>query len=55
MNLAPDLPFGTAMFAGVPFALALDPGAIDQEVQRTFRAAVWDEKRPRFSDGSTAC
>ena len=44
MDLASDPPFGTAMFAGVPFAfsLYLDSGAIDQEVQRTLRAAVLD-------------
>jgi hypothetical protein len=44
MDLAPDAPFGTAMLAGVPlaFALDLDPGAVDQQVQRPLGAAIGD-------------
>ena len=36
VDLAPDAPFRAAVLAGVPlaFALDLDPGAVDQEVQR---------------------
>ena len=36
MDLAPDAPFRAAMLAGVPlaFALDLDAGAVDQQVQR---------------------
>ena len=36
VDLAPDAAFGAAVLAGVPFpfALDLDPGAVDQEVQR---------------------
>lgn len=36
VDLAPDAPFGAAVFARVPFAFALDldPGAIDKKVQR---------------------
>ena len=48
MDLAPDAPFGTAMLAGVPFAFALDldPGDIDQQVQRALVAAVGDGQSP---------
>ena len=44
MDLAPDTPLRTAMFAGVPFAfsLDLDPGAIDHQVQRALGATVGD-------------
>lgn len=44
VDLAPDAPLGTAMLAGVPlaFALDLDPGAVDQQVQRAVRTAVGD-------------
>ena len=43
VDLAPDAPLGAAMLAGVPlaFALDLDPGAVDQEVQRTLRAVSY--------------
>ncbi len=43
-DLAPDPAFGAAMLAGVPlpFALDLDAGAVDQQVQRAVRAAVGD-------------
>ena len=44
MDSAPDPPFGGPMLAGVPltFALDLDPGAIDQQVQRPLGAAIGD-------------
>src|SRR6056297_218675 len=44
MDLAPHTPFGAAMLAGVPFAFALDldPGAVDQQVQRALGATIWD-------------
>ena len=44
VDLAPDAPFGAAVLARVPltFALDLDPGAVDQEVQRALRGAVGD-------------
>jgi hypothetical protein len=36
VDLAPDAPFRSAVLAGVPlaFTLDLDPGAVDQEMQR---------------------
>jgi hypothetical protein len=44
VDLAPDAPFGAAMLAGVPlaFALDLDAGAVDQQVQRAVRSAIGD-------------
>ncbi len=44
VDLAPDPPLGPAMLAGVPlaFALDLDPGAVDQQVQRPLGAAIRD-------------
>ena len=44
VDLAPHTPFGAAMLAGVPFAFALDldPGAVDQKVQRTLGATIWN-------------
>ena len=42
VDLAPDTPLRAAMLAGVPlaFALDLDPGAVDQQVQRALRTAI---------------
>jgi len=42
MYFAPDAAFGTTLFAGVPFplALGLDARAIDKEVQRAGSAAI---------------
>lgn len=42
VDLAPNASFDTAMLAGVPlaFALDLDPGAVDQKVQRALGAAI---------------
>lgn len=42
MDLAPDLALRAAMLVGVPlaFALNLDPGAVDQKVQRAVRTAI---------------
>ncbi len=42
--LAPDASFRATMLAGVPlaFALDLDPGAVDQQVQRAPGAAIRD-------------
>ncbi len=42
LDLSTDATLGTAMLAGVPFALALDlgPGAVDQQVQRTLRTPL---------------
>lgn len=42
VNLAPDAAFGAAMLAGIPlaFTLNLDPGAVDQEVQRPLRSPI---------------
>ena len=44
VDFAPDPPLRAAMLAGVPFAFALnlDAGAIDQQVQRTLGAAIGD-------------
>ena len=44
VDLAPDASPGAAMLAGVPFAFALDldPGAVDQQVQRTLRPPMRD-------------
>ena len=44
MDLAPDAAFDTAMPAGVPlaFTLDLDPGAVDQQVQRPLQATMRD-------------
>jgi len=44
VDLAPDPPFGAAMLAYVPlaFALDLDAGAVDQQVQRPLGAAIRD-------------
>lgn len=55
-DLAPGPAFGAAVPAGVPlaFALALDPGAVDQQVQRVVRTAVGDID-PRDPGGVTAC
>ena len=68
MTLAPDPPLGTAMLAGVPlaFALDLDPGAIDQHVQRTLfgprdsvlelgSAQLRPASRSRFSTNPVVC
>ena len=47
VDLAPDAPFWTAMFAGVPFAFALrlDPCAVDQQMERALGATVKDVHR----------
>ena len=44
VELAPDAPFRAAMLACVPLAFTfdLDPGAVDQQVQRPLGAAVGD-------------
>lgn len=44
VDLAPDPPFCATMLAGVPlpFALNLDPSAVDQQVQRAVGTAVGD-------------
>ena len=44
MDLAPDAAFCPAVLTRVPltFPFDLDPGAVDQEMQRTLRAPVWD-------------
>ena len=44
VDLAPDATFRATMLAGVPFAFALDldAGAVDQQVQRAFRSTVWN-------------
>ena len=44
VDLAPDAPFRATMFAGVPFAFALNlnASAVDQQVQRTLGAAIRD-------------
>ena len=44
VDLAPDAPFGAAVLARVPlaFALNLDAGAVDQQVQRPFGATIRD-------------
>lgn len=44
VNLAPDPPFGAAMFAGVPLALTLDldPCAVDQQIERALGTAIRD-------------
>ena len=42
MDLASDAPFGTTMLAGVPFALDLDAGAVDQQVHRPLGPTVGD-------------
>ena len=44
MDLAPDTALRATVLAGVPlpFALDLDAGAIDQEVQRPLRPAIGD-------------
>ena len=44
VNIAPDTAFGATMLAGVPLAVALrlDAGAVDKQMQRTFRSAVGD-------------
>ncbi len=44
VDLAADAQFGTTVLARVPlaFALDLDPGAVDQEVQWALRGAVGD-------------
>jgi hypothetical protein len=41
---APDAAFGASVLAGVPlaFPLDLDPGAVDQEVQRATRSSIRD-------------
>jgi len=50
MDLPPDPPLGPAMLAGVPltFSLDLDPGAVDQQVQRPLGAAIWNVHRQSF-------
>ena len=42
--LAPDAPLGDTVFAGalLAFALGLDAGAVDEQVQRTLAAAIGD-------------
>ena len=42
VDLSPDPPFGTAVLAGIPlpFALDLDAGAVDQQMQRALGAAI---------------
>ena len=44
VDLAPDSPFWTTMLACVPFAVTfdLDPGAVDEQVQRPLGAAIRD-------------
>ena len=44
VNLAPDPSLGATMLARVPlaFALDLDPGAVDQQVQWALRPTVGD-------------
>ena len=44
VDLAPDATFPATMLAGVPFsfALDLDAGAVDQQVQRPLGAAIRD-------------
>jgi hypothetical protein len=44
VDLAPDAPLRAAMLAGVPltFAPDLDPGAVDQQVQRALQPPVGD-------------
>ena len=44
VELAPDPPLGATMLASVPlaFALDLDPGAVDQQVERALRPTVGD-------------
>lgn len=44
VNLAPDTPLGTTMFASVPltFTLDLDPSAINQKVQWAAGASIRD-------------
>jgi len=44
VDLAPDTPFGATVFTSVPlaFALDLDPGTINQKVQRPLGPAIWD-------------
>lgn len=44
MNLAPLAPTLNTVLAGLPFAVAeeLDAGAVHQQVQRPFGAAIWD-------------
>jgi len=44
VDLAPNAPFRTAMLACIPLAFTfdLDPGAVDQQVQRPLGASIWD-------------
>lgn len=44
VDLAPDTPFGAAMFTSVPlaFAVDLDPSAVNQQVQWPPGPAIWD-------------
>lgn len=44
VDLAPDTPFWATVFTSVPlaFALDLDPGTINQKVQRPLGPAIWD-------------
>ena len=50
VDLAPDPAFGTTVLAGVPlpFALDLDPGAIDQQVQGAVRTSGGDTDLQRL-------
>ena len=57
MDLAPDAAFCPAVLARVPltFPFDLDPGAVDQEMQRTLRAPMRDagcSQQGSFGDGS---
>ena len=57
MDLAPDAAFCPAVLARVPltFPFDLDPGAVDQEMQRTLRAPMRDagcSRQGSFGDGS---
>ena len=48
-DLTPDASLGAAVLRCVPFAftLDLDAGAVDQQVQRTLRATIWNVYRKR--------
>lgn len=50
VNSDMDPPPGPAVLAGEPlaFSLDLDPGAVDQQVQRPLRAAIWNVHRQGF-------
>ena len=57
VDLAPDAPFGATMLARVPLAFAfnLDPGAVDQQVQRASEAQIGDGLRRGSSGDVTGC